>query len=188
MNQPTAHNANNRALRLDISLCRRCNRFADKDLVLRYFSIISRLGDGVFWYVLMLLLPFAFGLEALPASLHMGATALCALLLYRRMKRVIKRPRPYTRHDGVMARIPPLDEFSFPSGHTLHAVAFTTIAVAWLPAMAWLLLPFTFSIALSRVVLGVHYPSDVIAAAAIGFCLGKASLWLGSLAGLQPPL
>jgi undecaprenyl-diphosphatase len=64
--------------------------------------------------------------------------------------------------------VPPLDQHSFPSGHTLHAVAFSTIAVTEFHTLAWLLVPFTFLVALSRVILGLHYPSDVLAGAIIG--------------------
>jgi undecaprenyl-diphosphatase len=72
----------------------------------------------------------------------------------------------------------PLDEFSFPSGHTLHAVAFTLVALAHYPALAPLLLPFTACVATSRVVLGLHYPSDVLAATAIGIGLAALALWV----------
>src|SRR3546814_10187080 len=78
----------------------------------------------------------------------------------------------------IRAWIAPLDEFSFPSGHTLHAVAFSLVAVAHYPALAWLVLPFAASVAASRVVLGLHYPSDVLAATAIGSALAGLSLWL----------
>jgi undecaprenyl-diphosphatase len=61
-----------------------------------------------------------------------------------------------------------LDRFSFPSGHTLHAVAFCGVGLFYYPQLAVLLLPFTVLVGLSRVVLGLHYPSDVIAGASIG--------------------
>ena len=73
-----------------------------------------------------------------------------------------------------------LDEFSFPSGHTLHAVGFSVVALHYYPVLAPLLLPFTLMIALSRVVLGLHYPSDVLAATAIALGLGSVSLWIAS--------
>lgn len=52
------------------------------------------------------------------------------------------------------------------------------MALAYYPALAWLLIPFSASVAASRVVLGLHYPSDVLAATAIGIALASLSLWL----------
>jgi undecaprenyl-diphosphatase len=75
------------------------------------------------------------------------------------------------------ALIAPLDEFSFPSGHTLHAVAFSLVAIAHYPPLAWVLVPFTAAVAASRVVLGLHYPSDVLAATSFGAAVAAASMW-----------
>ena len=57
-------------------------------------------------------------------------------------------------------------------------MAFTLVALAHYPVLAWLLIPFSASVAVSRVVLGLHYPSDVLAATAIGSALAGLSLWL----------
>jgi undecaprenyl-diphosphatase len=72
----------------------------------------------------------------------------------------------------------PLDEFSFPSGHTLHAVAFALVGLAYFPSLAPVVVPFTVLVALSRVVLGLHYPSDVLAGIVIGALIAGASLLL----------
>ena len=88
------------------------------------------------------------------------------------------RERPFIRHSGITLRDAPLDRYSFPSGHTLHAVAFTWQAVAHFPELGWVLVPLTCLIAASRVVLGLHYPSDVLVGGAIGMALALPALYL----------
>ncbi len=162
----------------DARWCRRINRWCRRQRVRRFFAIVSRLGDGVFWYALMAALVLADGLDGLRASAHMAATGVAALLLYKALKRFTRRPRPFAADGRIRAWVAPLDEFSFPSGHTLHAVSFTVVALAYYPWLAPLLLPFATCVALSRVVLGLHYPSDVLAATAIGLALAGGTLWL----------
>jgi undecaprenyl-diphosphatase len=157
-------------------LCRRANLYARRRSVRALFAAISRLGDGVFWYLLMGLLVLADGLAGWVASVHMAATGVAALLLYKGLKRWTRRPRPYKADLRIRAWVAPLDEFSFPSGHTLHAVSFTIVALAYYPWLAPVLVPFTLGVAASRVVLGLHYPSDVLAATGIAALLAAASL------------
>ena len=76
----------------------------------------------------------------------------------------------------MKAWVAPLDEFSFPSGHTLHAIAFTIVITASFPLLAPLLWTFTALVALSRVILGLHYPSDVLAATALGAAIAHGVL------------
>jgi undecaprenyl-diphosphatase len=72
-----------------------------------------------------------------------------------------------------------LDRFSFPSGHTLHAVSFTLIICTALPVLALILVPLALLIALSRVVLGLHYPSDVLAGGVLGAVIALgATTWM----------
>jgi undecaprenyl-diphosphatase len=118
------------------------------------------------------------GLDGLRASLHLALLGLVALGLYRGLKRYTRRPRPYARYHAIAAHVAALDEFSFPSGHTLHAVGFSVVTLHYYPLLAPLLLPFTLMIALSRVVLGLHYPSDVLAATVIGVALARCSIAL----------
>ena len=159
-------------------LCLAMNRWGARRALIRLFRLVSRLGDGVFWYALMLVLALFAGRRGLQAALHMACVGIVAALLYRTLKRWTRRPRPFRTHAEITPYIAPLDEFSFPSGHTLHAVSFTLIALAYFPWLAPLLLPFTLLVAMSRVVLGLHYPSDVLAATFIACALAGSSLWL----------
>lgn len=163
--------------------CRRANRYGRRRGIRALFSVLSRLGDGVFWYVLMAALVLADGLDGLQASAHMAATGALALTLYKLLKRWTRRPRPFAADLRIRAWVAPLDEYSFPSGHTLHAVAFTVVALTYYPELAPLLVPFCSGVALSRVVLGLHYPSDVLAATGIGLVLGGLSVHLMPLPG-----
>ena len=164
----------------DTGWCLRANRWGQWNGVRRFFATISRLGDGVFWYALMAAMVIVDGFNGLAASAHLAATGAIALILYKALKRWTRRPRPFASDVRIRAWVAPLDEFSFPSGHTLHAVAFSIVAVAHYPLLATVLLPFTGCVALSRVVLGLHYPSDVLAAIGIGSALAATSLWMAS--------
>ncbi len=162
----------------DSGWCLRANHWGQCKGARHFFAVISRLGDGGIWYGLMALLVVFDGWTGLAATAHLAATGVIALTLYKLLKRWTRRPRPFACDARIRAWVAPLDEFSFPSGHTLHAVAFSMVAIAHYPTLAALLIPFTASVAVSRVVLGLHYPSDVLAALGIGAALAAGSLWL----------
>ncbi len=159
-------------------LCRGLNRVAEQPALRATLRIASRAGDGVLWYFLLIALPLLFGATAIRPALIMMATGLTGLLIYRRLKSVLVRERPFIRYPGITQAMAPLDRYSFPSGHTLHAVCFTCQAVGHFPVLGWVLVPAAALIALSRVVLGLHYPTDVLAGAAIGGLLAAGGLAL----------
>jgi undecaprenyl-diphosphatase len=141
--------------------------------------VVSRLGDGVIWYALLLSLPLLHGRAALRPVLVMALIGFIGVVLYKLLKHTLVRERPFITHSGISLHGAPLDRYSFPSGHTLHAVAITWQAVAHFPELGWVLVPFTSLVAASRVVLGLHYPTDVLVGAAIGGLLAQLGLALG---------
>jgi undecaprenyl-diphosphatase len=159
-------------------VCRRLNRACQRPAVLNLFRVVSRLGDGMFWYLLLLLIPIGYGQAGLVPAAQMGTMALVGIALYKLLKQRLVRERPYITFDGILAGTPPLDRYSFPSGHTLHAVSFTSIATVHFPELGWVLVPFAVLVAASRVVLGLHYPSDVLAGAMLGGLLAGVGLQL----------
>ncbi len=160
----------------EFGLCERLNRVCRRESVRNAFRVVSRLGDGVFWYLLMLLIPVRYGAAGLLTSLSMAVAGAVGWLLYKALKSRLVRERPYITFERILPGTRPLDRYSFPSGHTLHAVAFTWIAVAHFPGLGWVLVPFAALVAASRVVLGLHYPSDVLAGAALGALIGFAAV------------
>lgn len=157
----------------EYGLCRTLNRGASFTLVRGVFRLASRLGDGPLWYLLIALLPIRYGAPALRPAIAMALTGGLGVALYALLKRLFVRERPFVNHPAIELGVAPLDRYSFPSGHTLHAVAFAWQACAHFPELAWVLVPLAVLIAASRVVLGLHYPSDVLAGAAIGAALAE---------------
>lgn len=165
----------NRMHQLDNSVCIAVNHTSQYRLIRNYFRLISRLGDGLFWYILMLGIFMVKGVDGITAVTHMAFAGLTGTLVYKWLKGKTLRPRPYEVHQDIWLTGTPLDKFSFPSGHTLHSVVFSLVAATYYPQLAFILVPFTTMIGLSRVVLGLHYPSDVIAGALLGAVIVKLS-------------
>ncbi len=170
--------------RWDFAASQQFNR-ANQRWIGQVFALSSRLGDGWVWFALMLALPLVYGSPALAVSTLMLANGACCTGLYKAMKACIHRPRPCEADPHLHLTVSPLDRFSFPSGHTLHAVSFTIIAAGIYPALAWGLWPFAGLVALSRLVLGLHYLSDVLVGAAIGAAMASATLGLAAYVGVN---
>ena len=162
--------------RWDAELCAFCNRRSRNFTVRNFFLLASRLGDGVFWYTLMGVLLLEYQSAAIPAVFHMIVVGLLGTALYKFIKGKTLRPRPFNVYPAIVCVGKTLDQFSFPSGHTMHAVAFSIVAVAYFPVLLWIVAPFAALVALSRPILGLHYPSDVLAGAALGALIAGISL------------
>lgn len=162
----------------ELNLCVKANRACQRRFVNLFFSRISRLGDGVFWYSLIIVLPILFGWQAIIVSLQMSFVGVTGMLIYKYLKGNTQRIRPYAMNKEILLSTAPLDQYSFPSGHTLHAIGFTTTACLHFPVLTWVLLPFTLLIAASRIILGLHYPTDILAGAGIGALVALTSFSL----------
>ena len=160
----------------DLALCLRLNRLSHIDGWRSTFRIISRLGNGVFWYVLMLLLPVLYGAAAWPTVARMAVVGLVGLAIYKWLKQKTSRPRPCQVYAAITAAAPALDRFSFPSGHTLHATSLSMVCAASFPELGAIVFPFALAVGLSRPILGLHYPSDVLAGATMGALLAQAAV------------
>lgn len=154
----------------ELSLCYRINQLGSNDNVRNFFRVISRLGDGLFWYTLIVCLAFISFDSHLSELLFVVFSGLSCTFFYWYLKNRLVRQRPFMRNHNIVAYTKPLDEYSLPSGHTMNAVNFAIVLNFFFPATIVITLPFTILIALSRVILGVHYPTDVMVGALLGSC------------------
>ena len=161
-------NAKIKILDLDLKGCLYLNNLSHVQHIAVFFKVISRLGDGTFWYLMLFIVWLNKGLLYGLKLLYVVLSALIGTGIYKILKHKTVRPRPYQVHQVIRLGERPLDHFSFPSGHTLHAVM-TTVVLGYIqPVLLLIMMPFTILVALSRMVLGLHYPSDVIVGALIG--------------------
>ncbi|WP_110656143.1 phosphatase PAP2 family protein [Salinicola halimionae] len=170
--------------RLESRLSHRLAEFSRHIPTLWLFRAVSRLGDWPAWVMLALLQPLWHGKAGWLIAVHWGLTASVAALLYRVLKTRLCRERPYITYSTIRCTMPPVDRYSFPSGHTLHAAMFTCLTAATTPQLLPIVIPIAILIAASRVVLGLHYVSDVVVGALIGaglaWCSGLIALFAGS--------
>jgi len=171
-----AHSLLQRAVKLELGFCRQVNQSLSAPAIQRFFAVLSRLGDGIFWYCLIILLPFLYGTGALKTSILMIIAGVINLVIYKLLKRLTCRERPCSTSADIIPGAHLLDHYSFPSGHTLHAIGFTILAMHYYPALGWVLVPFAVLVAISRVILGLHYPTDVIAGAFLGATIASLAL------------
>lgn len=178
---PTLAATTHHLLSWDTSLCIHINSYASYQRIAAFFKLVSRLGDGWFWGVMLLaalLSSYRLGISGWAAGLPILTTILTSGLgvaIYKVLKVKTVRPRPYQVHQVIIMGERPLDVFSFPSGHTLQAVLFTCVLGGYFPSLLWLMVPFALLVALSRLVLGLHYPTDVAIGAVIGAGLAQLS-------------
>ncbi len=138
----------------------------------------TRGGDGWLWTAMGAILLLFGGPERFAA---VGAAALAVsvgILFFIRLKRICNRSRPCTMAVHCWASLLPPDQFSFPSGHSITAFAVATPIFLHYPTLAAGLLFCAISIAVSRIMLGLHFLSDVVAGCAIGFVLGYGAYLL----------
>ena len=160
----------------EVKLCIALNSIRQRPLLGDLFRVVGRMSDGMVWYGLLVFLPILYGWAGVLATVHTGVMALVGIAVYKILKQQATRERPYITHDSIDLAGAPLDRYSFPSGHTMHAVSFTILIAYHFPGWLLPLAAFGVLVALSRVVLGLHYPTDVVAGGIVGGVLASASL------------
>jgi undecaprenyl-diphosphatase len=166
----------------DLRVAFRVRDWAPPRWIRAWMIAATRLGDGWLWALVGLGLVVAGPSQRrvlLAAAAGAAASNLAIVLLKRRFRR--PRPCELGAPPAFGVRRPELfafDEFSFPSGHTLNAFNLTTLLGLQFPVLVPALLLAAASIGASRVVMGLHFLSDVVAGAVIGVAIGSSAYWL----------
>jgi undecaprenyl-diphosphatase len=148
------------------------NRHFDKRLLNMFFRTVTHLGGAYITITAalfcLLLSPSNSRFVAISSALALAASHLPVHL----GKQFFPRVRPYLKFENLRYPNNPLKDHSFPSGHTTAIFAIITPYILFLPELAVILLPIALSVGLSRIYLCLHYPTDVIAGAILGFTMG----------------
>ena len=162
--------------RRDHRVMRRLNRWRAPRWIRYWMIAATRLGDGWIWYSMAVLLLIYGGPQRFAAVSSSALAATVGVGVFKLIKRLSQRPRPCQIEPHCWSKVLPPDRFSFPSGHTMTASSIALVLTYFYPSQEFALIFLAISIALSRIVLGMHFLSDVLAGIVLGVVLGCGSL------------
>ena len=162
--------------RRDYRVMRRMNRWRAPRWVRYWMIAATRMGDGWLWYSAAVGLLVFGGDQRFAAIGAAGSAALVGVAVFKILKRLSHRPRPCQIEPDCWSKVLPPDRFSFPSGHTMTAFSIALVLSYFYRGVELPLYFLAASIAISRVVLGMHFLSDVLAGAILGVGLGCGAL------------
>jgi undecaprenyl-diphosphatase len=136
----------------------------------------TRGGDGWIWYGMGAVVAAFGGPERFLALGCAATSAALGIALFLVLKRRIGRRRPCALIPHCWSTLLPPDQFSFPSGHTITAFAVSVSLIAFYPGLTAGLLFCACSIGLSRILLGMHFLTDVLAGAALGGLIARVAV------------
>jgi len=160
----------------DHRVMRRMNRWKAPRWIRFWMLAATRMGDGWLWYSLGAMLLLIGGPQRYAAVGAAGCAAIAGVFVFKALKMISHRQRPCELEPHCWSKVLPPDQFSFPSGHTMTAFAIALVVSYFYPALEGPLFFLAASIAFSRVALGMHFLSDVLAGAVLGSALGVASI------------
>jgi len=158
----------------DHKLMRKVNHWPAPKWIRFWAIAATRGGDGWLWYLAGLAVWLFGGDKRLAAIATAGLAAFLGVCCFILLKNVSGRKRPCAIEPHCWAELLPPDQFSFPSGHTITAFAVAVTFSSFYPGASVLFLFCAVSVAISRILLGMHFLSDVVAGAMIGTGLALA--------------
>jgi undecaprenyl-diphosphatase len=160
----------------DYSVMRRINQWRAPRWVRLWMLLATRAGDGWLWGAIGIAVLFATSDTLRFRALEAAAAAVAAgILIFHKVKRICCRTRPCDIIPHCWATIVTRDRFSFPSGHSTTAFAVAVSLGSFYPEIMPLLLILAANVAVSRVIVGMHFLTDVIVGSGTGALLGYAA-------------
>jgi undecaprenyl-diphosphatase len=161
---------------LDARLFLGLNRLHQRLQLETLVRFISFTGDGYLYLFMGLTLPWLFPDQGTTLLLASLLAFVIELPIYWVLKNSFKRRRPFHVVKALTPVLKPSDEFSFPSGHTAAAFMVAGITSICFPQVSLLAYAWATLIGMSRVMLKVHFISDVLAGMALGSLVAYFSL------------
>ena len=165
-------------VRRDERLMRRIHRWPAPRWIRIWMLGATRGGDGWLWYAMCFVIAIFGGEHRFQAVGSAGLACASGLVLFLRLKKFTGRRRPCAMEPHCWATLLPPDQFSFPSGHTITAFSVAVSLSLFYPSLTLGLLFCAVSVAASRILLGMHFLSDVVAGSAIGTALAYGAVWV----------
>jgi undecaprenyl-diphosphatase len=159
----------------DHRIMRQVNRWRPPRWLRLWMMAATRGGDGWLWYAMGMIVALLGGSDRFRALAAAMVAVSVGIALFLTLNRAFGRKRPCALEPHCWATLLPPDQFSFPSGHTITAFAVAVSLAAYYPALWPGLLFCALSVALSRILLGMHFLSDIVAGGILGATLGYAS-------------
>jgi undecaprenyl-diphosphatase len=159
----------------DNNLMRRFNRWRAPRWFRWWMLLATRAGDGWLWGMIGIAVLLSSDPERFRAIEAAGFAVATGIVLFHKLKRMVGRVRPRDIEPHCWAHIVTRDKFSFPSGHSTTAFAVALSLGSFYPEIMPVLLVLAANVAVSRVVIGMHYLSDVVVGSGMGVLLGYAA-------------
>ncbi|MGJ7911159.1 phosphatase PAP2 family protein [Neobacillus sp. LXY-1] len=155
------------------------NRHFDRKYLNLFFRTITNLG-GVYFSIATALILIAFSTNEMKVTAFSSTLALSiSHIPVQLCKLAFPRKRPYLLISNTRFPENPLTDHSFPSGHTTAIFSIVLPFIIFAPFLSFVLIPLAIGVGISRIYLGLHYPSDVLAGAVLGSCMGLSCFsWL----------
>ena len=150
-----------------------CLERKSRQFLIALSRVISRTADGYLFPITALLM---LALSLYDQFMLLATALIIERIAYFVLKKHCRRNRPPQAIPGFQSIIEPSDQFSFPSGHTSAAFLLAGLLSHLYPGVSLILYPWAVLVGCSRVMLGVHFPTDTVAGALLGLSISILTL------------